>query len=247
MELKSKNPSTNTDTFRRYQTPEGTRPMTIQGAVNKTLILLLLLIATSVYSWNQYATNPDLGFKLILVGVIGGFVVAFITIFFPKISPYTAPLYALLEGLFIGAISGHYEAQFEGIVFQAVLLTFGTLFAMLLAFKTGLIKVTEKFRLGVIAATGAIFIVYLVSFVGSFFSFQMPYLHDSSPIGIAISVVVVIVAALNLVLDFDYMRNAVEHNMPKFYEWYSAFTLLVTLVWLYIEFLRLIAKIRSRE
>lgn len=246
MDFKSKNPSTNTDSFMRYNTPEGSHSMTIQGAVNKTIILLILLIITSAYSWQVFTQSPEVGMTLLLVGAIGGFVVAFVTIFFPKISPYTAPLYALLEGLFVGAVSGHYEAQFDGIVFQAVLLTFGTLFAMLIAFKTGLIKVTQKLRLGIVAATGAIFIVYLVSFVGSFFGFQMPYLHDATPIGIAISVVIIIVAALNLVLDFDYIHQAVEHKMPKFYEWYSGFTLLVTLIWLYIEFLRLLAKFRSK-
>lgn len=220
--------------------------MTIQGTVNRTFILLMLLLATFVYSWNQFLTSPDSVLPLILVGGIGGFVVALVTIFVPKISPFTAPVYALLEGLFLGAISAQYEAQYGGIVFQAVLLTIGVLLSLLLVYKSGLIKVTHNFRLGVVAATGAIFIVYLISFIGSFFGFEIPHLHEATPLGIAISVVIVIIAALNLVLDFDFIENAAKRQVPKYFEWYGAFGLLVTLVWLYLEILRLLSKIRSK-
>ncbi|QKX52762.1 Bax inhibitor-1/YccA family protein [Planococcus glaciei] len=246
MDVRSGNPSLKDEVFEKGGYANSGRTMTIQGTVNKTFILLLLVLATAVYSWNQYLNNPETILPLILVGGIGGFVVAMITIFVPKAAPFTAPLYALLEGLFIGAISAQYEVQYGGIVFQAVLLTIGVLLSLLLAYKSGFIKVTQNFRLGVVAATGAIFVVYLISFVGSFFGFNIPHLHESTPLGIIISIVIVIIAALNLVLDFDYIENASEKRVPKYFEWYGAFGLLVTLVWLYLEILRLLAKLRDR-
>nr|WP_280522400.1 Bax inhibitor-1/YccA family protein [Planomicrobium okeanokoites] len=234
------------EAFEKFDTVGSGQTMTIGGTVNRTFILILLVLATFVYSWNQFVENPGSVLPLILIGAMGGLIVALITIFVPKVSPFTAPLYALLEGLFLGAISAQYEAQYGGIVFQAVLLTIAVLFSLLLVYKSGLIKVTQNFRLGVIAATGAIFLVYLVSFIGGFFGFNVPYLHDSSPIGIAISVIIVIIAALNLVLDFDFIENAAASRVPKYFEWYGAFGLLITLVWLYLEILRLLSKIRSR-
>ena len=244
--MRSGNPSLKKEAFENFDNIGSGQTMTIQGTVNKTLILLLLVLATFVYSWNQFVTNPGSVLPLILVGAIGGLIVALITIFVPKVSPFTAPLYALLEGLVLGAISAQYEAQYGGIVFQAVLLTMGVLFSLLFAYKSGFIKVTQNFRLGVIAATGAIFLVYIVSFVGGFFGFNIPHLHEATPIGIAISVVIVIIAALNLVLDFDYIENASASRVPKYFEWYGAFGLLVTLIWLYLEILRLLSKLRSR-
>ncbi|WP_407072316.1 Bax inhibitor-1/YccA family protein [Planococcus liqunii] len=244
--MRSGNPSLKDEVFEKGGYTNSGRTMTIQGTVNKTFILLLLVLATAVYSWNQYLSNPETILPLILVGGIGGFVVAMVTIFMPKAAPFTAPLYALLEGLFIGAISAQYEVQYGGIVFQAVLLTIGVLLSLLLAYKSGFIKVTQNFRLGVVAATGAIFVVYLISFVGSFFGFNIPHLHESTPLGIIISIVIVIIAALNLVLDFDYIEKASEKRVPKYFEWYGAFGLLVTLVWLYLEILRLLAKLRDR-
>ncbi len=244
--MRSGNPSLKKEAFEKFDSIGSGKTMTIGGTVNKTFILILLVLATFVYSWNQFVENPDSVLPLILIGAIGGLVVALITIFVPKVSPFTAPLYALLEGLFLGAISAQYEAQYGGIVFQAVLLTIAVLLSLLLIYKSGLIKVTQNFRMGVVAATGAIFLVYIVSFIGGFFGFNIPYLHDSSPIGIAISVVIVIIAALNLVLDFDYIENAAASRVPKYFEWYGAFGLLVTLIWLYLEILRLLSKIRSR-
>ncbi|MGI2326923.1 Bax inhibitor-1/YccA family protein [Planococcus sp. YIM B11945] len=244
--MRSGNPSLKDAAFDKYRNSGTDRTMTIQGTVNKTFVLLLLLMATFLYSWDQFMTDPNSATPLILVGAIGSLIVGLITIFVPKASPFTAPLYALLEGLFIGAISARYEVQFEGIVFQAVLLTIGVLLSLLLAYKSGFIKVTQNFRLGVFAATGAIFLVYLISFIGRFAGFEIPFLHEASPIGIAISVIIVIVAALNLVLDFDYIENASAKRVPKYFEWYGAFGLLVTLIWLYLEILRLLSKIRSR-
>lgn len=244
--MRSGNPSLKKEAFEKFDTVGSGQTMTIQGTVNKTLILMLLLLATFVYSWNQFVSNPGIVLPLILIGAIGGLIVALITIFVPKVSPFTAPLYALLQGLFLGAISAQYEAQYGGIVFQAVLLTMGVLFSLLLAYKSGFIKVTQNFRMGVVAATGAIFLVYVISFIGSFFGFNIPHLHEATPIGIAISVVIVIIAALNLVLDFDFIENASASRVPKYFEWYGAFGLLVTLVWLYLEILRLLSKLRSR-
>ncbi len=244
--MRSGNPSLKTEAFENFKNGNTDRTMTIQGTVNKTFILLLLVLVTFVYSWNQFVTTPNGVLPLILVGSIGGLIVGIITIFVPKISPFTAPIYALLEGLFLGAVSAQYEVQYGGIVFQAVLITIGVLFSLLLVYKSGLIKVTQNFRLGVVAATGAILLVYVLSFIGGFFGFDIPHLHESTPLGIAISVVIVIIAALNLVLDFDFIENAAQKKVPKYFEWYGAFGLLVTLVWLYLEVLRLLSKIRSR-
>ena len=181
-----------------------------------------------------------------LGGAIGGFVLALITTFKKEWSPVTAPMYALVEGFFLGAISAVFEARFPGIVFQAVLLTFGTLFALLAAYRSGLIKVTENFKLGVVAATGGIALLYLASFVLSFFNINVPVIHEASWLGIAFSLFVVVVAALNLVLDFDFIETGAAARAPKYMEWYGAFGLMVTLVWLYVEFLRLLSKIQQR-
>jgi len=169
-----------------------------------------------------------------------------VTVFKKEWSPVTAPMYALVEGFFLGAISAVFEARFPGIVFQAVLLTFGTLFALLVAYRSGLIKVTENFKLGVVAATGGIALLYLASFVLGFFNINVPVIHEASGWGIAFSLFVVVVAALNLVLDFDFIENGAAARAPKYMEWYGAFGLMVTLVWLYVEFLRLLSKIQQR-
>lgn len=180
-----------------------------------------------------------------LIGGIGGFIMALVTIFKKEHSPVTAPIYALLEGLFLGGVSAYFEAQLAGIVFQAVLLTMGTLLSLLFIYKSGLINVTENFKLGVAAATGGIALVYLISFGMSLFGSTMPYIHESGLIGIGFSLFVVVIAALNLVMDFDFIEQGAEQKAPKYMEWYAAFGLMVTLIWLYIEFLRLLAKLRD--
>jgi uncharacterized YccA/Bax inhibitor family protein len=190
--------------------------------------------------------DPSTLYPYLIVGVIGGLVVGLITVFKKEWSPITAPLYCVLEGLFLGIISAIFEQMFPGIVFQAVSLTFGTLASLLLAYKTGLIKATENFKLGVTAATGGIMMIYLINFVMSFFGSGIPYIHESGTFGILFSLFVVVIAALNLVLDFDFIENGVEQKAPKYMEWYAAFGLLVTLIWLYLEILRLLAKMRSR-
>ena len=227
--------------------------MTLNGTVNKTAMLLLLTLVCAMFSWSQFAAaaaagNPGAMMPYILGGGIGGFIVALVTIFKKEWSPFTAPLYAGLEGLFLGAISAMFEMRYPGIVMQAVGLTFGTLAALLLAYRSGLIKVTENFKLGIVAATGGIALLYLANIGMRLFGFEgMAFIHEGSTLGILFSVGVVIVAALNLVLDFDFIENGVEAGAPKYMEWYAAFGLLVTLVWLYLEILRLLSKLQSRN
>jgi uncharacterized YccA/Bax inhibitor family protein len=179
-------------------------------------------------------------------GLIGGFIVALVTVFKKQWALLTAPMYALLEGLALGGISAIFEARFPGIVIQAVGLTFGTLFCLLMAYKSGMIKVTENFKLGVVSATGAIALFYVVSFLLSMFGISIPFIHGSGIIGIGFSLFVVAIAALNLVLDFDFIENGAARGVPQYMEWYAAFGLIVTLIWLYIEILRLLSKLRSR-
>jgi len=223
--------------------------MTLNGTVNKTGLLLLLAVITGAFSWSQMGISEAgvTGMGYVWGGAIGGFVLALVTIFKKEWAPVTAPLYALLEGLFLGGISAVFEARFPGIVMQAVLLTFGTLFALLAAYRSGLVRATENFKLGVVAATGGIALIYLATIVLGFFNINIPYIHESGLIGIGFSLFVVVVAALNLVLDFDFIESGVEHGAPRYMEWYGAFGLMVTLVWLYVEFLRLLAKLQSRD
>ena len=229
--------------------------MTLNGTVNKTGILLLLSVLTAAFAWTQsVVTGPD-GTAMVAPGVTiyalggasGGDSRAMVTVFKKTWSPVTAPLYALVEGFFLGAISAVFELKYPGIVFQAVVLTFGTLGALLAAYRSGLIRATENFKLGVVAATGGIALVYLVSMGLRLFGKDIPLIHESGLVGIGFSLFVVVIAALNLVLDFDFIESGVEAGAPKYMEWYGAFGLMVTLVWLYIEFLRLLAKLQSRD
>ena len=224
--------------------------MTLNGTVNKTGLLLLLSVLTAAFAWSQIQVTPagPVGaMPYLLGGAIGGLVMALVTTFKKEWAPVTAPLYAIVEGFFLGAISAMYNHLYEGIVLQAVLLTFGTLFALLFAYRSGLIRATENFKLGVVAATGGIALVYLASIVLGFFDIRIPMIHESGVIGIGFSLFVVVIAALNLVLDFDFIETGVEQGAPKYMEWYGAFGLMVTLVWLYVEFLRLLAKLQSRD
>jgi len=243
------NPALNASTF--VGLPAATRGdvMTLGGTVGKSAILLLLLLMSASYTWSLHfeGAPPEALMPYVWGGALGGFVIAMVTIFKKTWSPVTAPLYAGAEGLFLGAFSGFMESSFPGIVIQAVGLTFGTFAALLLAYSSGLIKATENFKLGVVAATGGVALVYVVSIVLSFFGTTVPLIHGSGPIGIGFSLVVVVIAALNLVLDFDFIEQGAEQGAPKYMEWYAGFGLLVTLVWLYLEMLRLLSKLRSRN
>jgi uncharacterized YccA/Bax inhibitor family protein len=244
--MRTANPALNEKTFEQLRHAGGAEAMSLDGTVNKCLILIGLLIVTAGWIWTAGLPIEHL-MTAVLVGLVGGFAVALVTVFKKDWAGYTAPVYAVLEGLVLGGISSTFEAAYPGIALQAVALTFGTLFCLLIAYKSGYIQATENFKLGVVAATGAIFFIYLVSFVLGFFHMQVPYLHDSGWIGIGISLFIVVVAALNLVLDFDFIESGVDHQAPKYMEWYAAFGLLVTLVWLYLEMLRLLAKLNSRR
>ncbi len=247
--MRSGNPALKASTFQNLApaTAVGGEAMTVQGTVNKTGISLVLCVITAAWTWNMYLSNPSVVMPFLLGGAIGGFIVAMITVFKKTWSPVTVPIYALLEGLFLGAISAMFEQMYPGIVIQAVGLTFGTLFALLFAYKSGLIKATENFKLGVVAATGAVGLIYLVTIVLGFFGTTIPLIHESGTVGILFSLAVVVIAALNLVLDFDFIETGAERGAPKYMEWYGAFGLLVTLIWLYLEMLRLLAKLNSRR
>jgi uncharacterized YccA/Bax inhibitor family protein len=238
------NPALKESTFRGLPRVAASEAMTIQGTVNKTGLSLLILIAAAAFVWNS---APSVALPFILVGLVGGLITAVITLFKNSAAPYTTPAYALFEGLFLGGISKMYEMQYEGIVINAVGLTFGTLALLLLVYSTGLIRPSENFKLGVVAATGAIALVYLVSMVLGLFGKTVPYIHDSGPLGILFSLFVVGLAAANLVLDFDFIERGSEASVPKYMEWLGAFGLLVTLVWLYLEILRLLAKLQGRD
>jgi uncharacterized YccA/Bax inhibitor family protein len=243
LSMRSGNPALTADTFRGERTIPGTEAMSISGTVNKTGLCLLILMVTASFTWNM---GPGAS-GLILLGVFGGLIAALITVFKKTWAPITTPIYAALEGFALGGISAAFEANYPGIVSQAVFLTFGTLAALLIAYRSGWIKATENFKLGVVAATGGIFFVYLIGFVLSFFGVGIPLIHGSGPFGILFSVFVVVIAALNLVLDFDFIEEGAERGAPKYMEWYAAFGLMVTLIWLYLEILRLLAKLQQRR
>lgn len=241
--MRSGNPALRADVF--AQAPRSGAigdAMTINGTVGKTAFSLLLVVLAASLTWSQ-TPNP----LIMIGGGLGGFIVAMVTIFKKQWSPVTTPLYAVLEGLFLGGISSMYEVRFPGIVLNAVVLTLGTLGALLIAYRSGVIKATENFKLGVVAATGGIAVVYLVTMVLGMFGVGVPYIHESGTIGIAFSLFVVVIAALNLVLDFDFIESGAAARAPKYMEWYGAFGLMVTLVWLYLEMLRLLSKLQGRN
>jgi len=222
--------------------------MTIQGTVNKTGLLLLFVVVAAAWTWGMaHSETPEAAYPWVVGGALGGFVVALVTIFKKEWSPVSAPVYALLEGLVLGGISAFFERSYPGIAVQAISLTFGVLFVLLLAYKFRIVQATRGFKLGVIAATGGIAIVYLINMVMSlFFHTSMSFLYAATPLGIGISLFVVIIASLNLIIDFDMIETGARMGAPKYMEWYGAFGLMVTLIWLYMEILRLLSKLRRR-
>ena len=253
--LKTSNPALGDKTFRNLAAGgygsaiDATDRMTLSGTVNKTGVLLLCALATAAWTWHLYiqSRNPADVALYLMVGAFGGFICAMVTIFKKEWSPVTAPIYALLEGLLLGGLSAMFDLRYPGIAVQAVGLTFGTLFVLLLAYSSGIIKVTQKFRLGVVAATGGIMVFYLLQMILGFFGVHFIAVNGSGPIGIGFSLFVVAIAALNLVLDFDFIEQGVSYGAPKYMEWYGAFGIMVTLIWLYLEMLRLLSKMRSRD
>ncbi|SEN79637.1 Bax inhibitor-1/YccA family protein [Paenibacillus sp. OV219] len=243
---RSGNPTLNDKTFEKTGNYSSTNRMTINGTVNKAFITLAILLGGAFATWSMYFDGRNV-LPFVVAGAIGGFILALVISFKPTTAPFLVPIYAALEGCFLGALSAGYESKYHGITLQAALITMCVFFALLVAYKTRLIRATENFKLGVFAATGGIALVYLVSMVLGMFGVSVPYLHDSTPLGIGISLVIVVIAALNLVLDFDFIEQGADQGAPKYMEWYGAFGLMVTLVWLYIEILRLLAKLRSRD
>jgi uncharacterized YccA/Bax inhibitor family protein len=222
--------------------------MTISGTVNKAGILMLCVLATAAWTWNQFFTNgPAAVGKYVMIGAFGGFIAAMVTIFKKEWSPFTAPIYALLEGLFLGSLSATLELRFPGIAIESVALTFGTCFCMLLAYRSGLIRPTQRLTIGIIAATGGIAVLYFLSMILGLFHVQIPGIFGSGPVGILFSLAVVIIASLNLILDFGMIEDGAARRAPKYMEWYGAFGLMVTLVWLYLEIIRLLSKLRGRR
>ena len=243
--MRSANPALNSKTFSSTRNISNEQPMTIDGTVNKTALSLLLLMTSAIYTWN----NLELSFIYFLPIIISTFVLLLITIFNKRAAPYTVPIYCLLEGGLLGGISAWADTMYAGIANQAICLTFGILAALLMLYKSKLIAVTDNFRLGIFAATFGIFIVYMlnillsslfeISFANSLFSNDLP--------GILFSVFVVGIASLNLVLDFDFIEQGANQGAPKYMEWYGAFGLMITLIWLYIEIRNLLMKLRSRR
>lgn len=265
--MRTANPALNDTAFQVERDAAGTT-MTLEGTAAKTLILLGIVVIVAGIVWSQTTAAlettgarvlefegftrglsqvPPGTWGYLMAGMLGGLVVAVITIFRPRFAPITAPVYAAFEGLFLGAFSAMFEYMYPGIIAQAVSLTFGTLAALLVAYRFRLVRATENFRLGVIAATGGIMLLYLAGFIMSLFGMPFLFLHQTGWLGIGFSAFVVVIAALNLVLDFDFIESGVQHGAPKYMEWYAGFGLLVTLIWLYIEIVRLLAKLQSRD
>jgi uncharacterized YccA/Bax inhibitor family protein len=252
------NPAFNEAVFRR-SAHAGTagQVMTVEGSAIKTGILVVILLATAMFTWVQ-GTGINVGpngqvqippqiFGLLALGGIGGLITAFITIFSPRVSPVTAPIYAALEGLALGGISVLIDIRYPGIAIQAVGVSVGTLICLLVLYSARMIRNSPKFTLGVVAATGGICVVYVIDMLMSFFGSRIPFIHESGLLGIGFSLFVVVIAAMNLILDFDFIEQGAARRAPKYMEWYGAFGLMVTLVWLYIEVLRLLAKLRGRD
>lgn len=239
--MKSGNPTLSEKTFQNLErSVAADGSMTMAGTINKTGVLFLILLLGASISW--YQPSPI----FLWGGAIGGFVLAMVTVFKKEWSPVTAPIYAGLEGLFLGVISMMYENAYDGIVYNAILLTIGTFAAMLLAYRSGWIEVTKRFRMGIVAATGGIALVYFASIILGFWGINLSLIHGTGLMGIGFSLIIVGVAALNLVLDFDMIEKGVQANAPKYFEWYTSFGLMITLIWLYIELLRLLSKFQRR-
>jgi uncharacterized YccA/Bax inhibitor family protein len=244
---KSSNPALNKKIFDNALERSTDEVMTINGTVHKTFLLLLLVIVSASLTWKMVLTGAAVG-TWIAIGGIGGFITAIVTIFNKKLSPYLSPLYALLEGLFLGGISAFFAEAFTGlIIIQAVVLTFGILFTLLFAYRTGLIKATSGFKRGVIAATGGVALLYVATWILQIFGINVAFMHDGGLLSIVISLVIIVIAALNLILDFNFIEEGAKAGAPKYFEWYAAFGLIVTIIWLYLEILRLLSYFTGRN
>ena len=245
--MKSGNPLFRESRLRAIQDAAvGTETMTFNGALNKTALLFLILLLGAAWTWSDmtWTTAPSFSGKMI-IGLLGGFVLAIVTAFKPELARYTAPAYAFLEGMFLGGLSAYFEGMYPGIIIPAIVLTFGIMIGMLVTYRSGLIQVTAKFRIAVVSATAGIALFYLIAMGLGFFGINIPFLFEGGMFGILFSLFVIVIASLNLMLDFDMIDQLTTAGMPRHMEWYGAFALMVTLVWLYIEILRLLAKTRD--
>lgn len=247
--LRTANPALNDNIFRGASSSldAGTGAMTIQGTVNKCYLLAGILLIMGIWSWQEVMKGNSSVMLWAGGAAVAGLVIAIILMFAKGFAFVLAPLYAAAQGVFLGAISAIFEMKYPGIVSQAIVLTVGTLLGLLTAYKSGLIKPSENFKLGVAAATGGVCLFLLGSWIASFFGVQMNFLHDSSPMGIAFGGIMILLAAFNLVLDFDFIEEGARKGAPKNMEWIGAFGLLVTLVWLYVEILRMLARLQERK
>lgn len=262
MPQQSGNPALKPGLLANFPATTDGKVMTLNGTLNKVAISLALVVLSALYTWNRYVSAYDLEKGIhplhalqlassavgvyILVGVIAGLVLAIATAFKPVWSPVTAPLYAIAEGLFLGGVSAEFNASYPGVVIQAILLTFAVMAIMLFLYRSGIIKVTPRLTAGIVAATGGVFLFYLVTWILSFFGVNTNQLFFGTQLSIVISLVIVAIAAFNLLLDFEVIRRGSSEGWPSYMEWYSAFALTVTLVWLYLEILRLMANLRNQ-
>ena len=249
--FKSGNPTLNDKTFgKAIETFDDGAVMTERGTINKFGMMMVLVLASASFTWKAAAEGAGV-MPWVIGSAIAGLVVALIISFRPQYSAYLAPVYALVEGVFVGGISAYYNDAFAqiapNIIMQAVGITFGVVIAMFGLYHFGVIRATEKFKSVLFVATAGIAVFYLLSFVLGFFGINMPLIHDSTNWGIIFSLVVVVIAALNLIMDFDIIEQGAAQGAPKYMEWYGAFALLVTIVWLYMEILRLLSKLARRN
>lgn len=241
------NPVLNDNMIEQARVLEG-EPMTVNGAINKTFILFAFLLISACYTWGlAFSGFTDKAEMLTVGGALVGFVLALVIIFSKKALHILTPIYAICEGLFVGGISAVYAGEYAGIVTQAVAATFAAIVSMLLLYRFNIIKCTDKFRSVIFTATLSVAVIYLIQIVASLFGRGIPQIFTSSAIGIGFSIIVVAIAALNLIMDFDFIERGSQCMLEKKYEWYGAFGLMVTIVWLYIEMLRLLAKLNSRR
>jgi len=254
---RTSNPIFGRNTFEKAMSAsydEGT--MTVRRTMNKTFLILLFVLASAFFTWQRFfeaysPANPLAGMSSIklymAIGGIGGFIIAMIASFSPRKSGFLTPIYAILEGMFLGGISAMFEAQYPGLVIKAVSLTFAVFLGMLLIYQQRIIKVTGKFRKGMIAAIFGIMLVYLVGFISSLFGAPLTFLSGGGTFGLIFSLIVTGISAFSLLLDFDFIERSAQSGAPKYMEWFSVFGLLVSLVWLYVNILRLLSIFSSRD
>ena len=250
--FQSENPTLSQKIFNRSITQEDAGTMTVRGTISKFGFLLFMVLSAASYTWYLYYNNqPQTMMTLMWIGIIGGLISVLAICFKPTLAPYLSPAYGILEGFFLGAISAilndAFKEKYPGLVMQAVGLTFGVAIAMFLLYNFRIIKATERFKSTIFAATAGIAIFYILTMVLRLFGVNIPFMYDSSLLGIGLSLFIVAIAALNLIIDFDMIEKGADMGAPKFMEWYGAFGLLVTMVWLYVEILKLLSRFAGRK